>query len=201
MLDPQRPLESATLTGRRVRLEPLEERHLPALARAIRDGALWELPVTLVPHPSDLQGFLEYAEQEFKASRELAFATIDVASGAVVGSTRFMKIERRHRRVEIGFTFIGASWQRSHVNTEAKLLMLTHAFEHWGCIRVELITDVLNDRSRRAIERLGARHEGVMRHHMIMRDGRIRDSALYAVTDADWPSVQKALQRLADLSP
>ena len=200
MLRPDRPLEPVTLTGRRVRLEPLDERHLPALATAIRDGELWTLPVTLVPHPDDLPRFLADAGDAFAASRELAFATIDADSGTVVGSTRFMKIDRAHRRVEIGFTFIAASWQRSHVNTEAKFLMLRHAFEAWRCNRVELITDVLNAKSRRAIERLGAQLEGVMRHHMVMRDGRIRDSALYGITAAEWPSVRATLERRIDIA-
>ena len=105
-----------------------------------------------------------------------------------------MNIDRAHRRVEIGFTFIARSWQRTYVNTEAKFLMLQHAFEGWGCNRVELITDVLNDRSRRAIARLGAVEEGVLRSHMIMRDGRVRDSALSAIVRADWPRIKFNLQ-------
>ncbi len=132
MLNPNSPLEPVTLSGRRVRLEPLASRHLPALADAIRDGELWKLPVTLVPHPDDLGSFLRHADEQFAAGQQLAFATIDAGTDTVVGSTRFMKIDRTHRRLEIGFTFIAASWQRSHVNTEAKFLMLRQAFEVLG---------------------------------------------------------------------
>jgi len=192
-LDAARPLERVVLRGDRVALEPLGAAHLPGIADAIRDGDLWELPVTLVPHPDDLATFLRQALDRGEANLELAFATRDLASGAIAGSTRFMKIDRHHRRVEIGFTFLGRTWQRTHVNTEAKLLMLRHAFEVWRCLRVELLTDVLNMRSRNAIERLGARQEGILRRHMIMRDGRVRDSALYSITDAEWPSVEKRL--------
>lgn len=187
-------IESVTLHGKRVRLEPLNKDHLPGLAAAIGDGELWKLAVTLVPHPDELEAFLAVAESRGASGQELAFATLDLASGQIVGSTRFMKIEAAHRRAEIGFTFIAASWQRSHVNTEAKYLMLKHAFEVWRCARVELITDVLNSRSRQAILRLGATQEGVMRNHMIMRDGRNRDSVLHSVIDRDWPQVSANLE-------
>jgi len=198
---PDRPMqiEKVELRGRRVALEPLARKHLPELAAVIRDGQLWTLPVTLVPHPDDLETFFSTAEARHAARQELAFATIDLASGKVVGSTRFMKIEIGHRRAEIGFTFIAASWQRSHVNTEAKYLMLRHAFETWNCQRVELITDVLNTRSRQAILRIGAKEEGVMRSHMIMRDGRSRDSVLHSVISREWPQVRAGLEgKLAD---
>jgi N-acetyltransferase len=187
-------IEKVTLRGKRVALEPLTRAHLPALVAAIQDGELWKIPVTLVPHPDALETFLAVADERYALRQEVAFATIDLASGQVVGSTRFMKIDSAHRRVEIGFTFIAASWQRSHVNTEAKYLMLRHAFEVWSCVRVELITDVLNSRSRQAILRVGATQEGVMRKHMIMRDGRNRDSVLHSVIDADWPRVKADLE-------
>ena len=119
---------------------------------------------------------------------------VGLASGVVAGSTRFMAINRDHRRVEIGFTFLAQRWQRSYVNTEAKYLMLRHAFEEWECNRVEFITDVLNTKSREAILRLGAKEEGVLRKHMIMRDGRVRDSVLYSVIRSDWPHVRSALE-------
>jgi len=187
-------IEKVELRGPRVLLEPLNEGHLPGLASAIEDGALWELPVTVVPHPRDLPGFLRDAEAQYAARRELAFATVDLASGAVVGSTRFRNIEAAHRRVEIGFTFIAAAWQRTHVNSEAKYLMLRHAFEQWGVNRVELLTDALNTRSRAAIARIGAREEGVLRAHMIMRDGRIRDSVIFSIVAPEWPRVREALE-------
>ena len=188
-------VDKVTLRGNRTVLEPLSRSHLPGLAATIRDGQLWQIPVTLVPHPDDLESFLALAEARYSARQELAFATIDLSSGKVVGSTRFMKIDTTHRRVEIGFTFIAASWQRSYINTEAKYLMMRHAFEVWACARVEFITDVLNARSRQAILRIGAREEGVMRNHMIMRDGRHRDSVLHSVIDREWPQVKAELER------
>lgn len=187
-------VEKTTLGGARVRLEPLCAAHLPALAVAIGDGELWQSPVTFVPPPQQLDGFLADAEAAYAAGRELAFATIDIASGAVVGSTRFREIHAKHLRAEIGFTFIGQSWQRSHVNTEAKYLMLCHAFEHWGCNRVEFLTDFLNAKSRAAIARLGAQQEGVLRNHMVMREGRVRDSVMFSITAAEWPAVKRALE-------
>lgn len=186
-------IEKSTLSGARVRLEPLAERHLGGLAAAITDGDLSALAVTTVPHPQNLPQFFAAAEAAFAAQRELAFATVDIASGAVVGSTRFRCIEMPHRRAEIGFTFIAGSWQRSYINTEAKYLMLAHAFEHWGLNRVEFMTDVRNTASRNAIVRLGAREEGVLRSHMVMRDGHVRDSVVFSVISADWPAVKQRL--------
>jgi RimJ/RimL family protein N-acetyltransferase len=198
VLDPEVPIGRIALRGRRVALEPLEARHLAGLAAAIRDGNLWEIPVTMVPHPDELPQFLRVAEARHALQLELAFATVELASGAVVGSTRFMNINREHRRVEIGFTFIARSWQRSHINTEAKFLMLRHAFEAWGCNRVEFITDALNERSRTAIRRLGAQEEGVLRQHMIMRGGRLRDSVIHSVTSGEWPAVKRRLEAMRD---
>ena len=183
-----------TLESPRVRLEPLDESHLPGLAEAISDGELWNLGVTSVPRPEQLPAFLDAAQSAFAAGRELAFATIDKCSGRIAGSTRFRCIEAAHRRVEIGFTFIGRSWQRSHVNSEAKLLMLEHAFENWQVNRVELLTDLLNHASRNAIARLGAREEGLLRSHMVMRDGRIRDSVIFSIIASEWPIVRAGLQ-------
>lgn len=187
-------MERTALNGRRVRLEPLAEAHLPGLAAAIEDGRLWELPVTIVPHPRDLSQFLGDAQAAHAAGRELAFATLDAASGQVLGSTRFRCFEAAHRRVEIGFTFLAAARQRTHVNTEAKYLMLRHAFETWGCNRVELLTDERNTRSRQAIVRIGAREEGVVRSHMVMRDGHIRNSVLYSLIRPEWPQARLALE-------
>ncbi len=183
------------LEGARVRLEPLEARHLPELGRAIEDGELWKIPVTFVPKPEDLAEFLAETERTGKFGVQLPFATIDKARGQVVGSTRFMQINVGHRRAEIGYTFLGASAQRTHVNTEAKYLMLKHAFEVWGLNRMELLTDALNAKSRAAIARIGAQQEGILRSHMVMRDGRIRDSVLFGMTAADWPERKVALER------
>lgn len=186
-------IQKVVLESPRVRLEPLDKRHAAGLARAIEDGELWKIPVTVVPHPRDLEAFFDATEAAFQQQRELAFATIDKSSGAIVGSTRFRCIERAHRRLEIGFTFLAQSHQRSHINTEAKYLMLEHAFEHWCCNRVELLTDMLNERSRAAIARIGARQEGIVRSHMIMRDGRVRDSVLFSIIAPEWPAVKQTL--------
>ena len=177
-------VEKVVLAGKSVRLVPLSPVHLPGLAEAICDGNLWEIPVTFVPHPNDLPKFLEDAESAYASGKELAFATVDVQSSMVVGSTRFRCIDTLHRRLEIGFTFLGASWQRTHINTEAKYLMLSHAFEVWGCNRVELLTDERNAKSRNAILRTGAQEEGILRSHMVMRDGHIRNSVIYSITSS-----------------
>lgn len=190
-------IEKLSLIGVRVRLEPLAETHIPALASAVSDGCLWELPVTTVPHPRDLVSFVQNAHHKLLAQEELAFATIDRSTNTVIGSTRFRSIKREHRCLEIGFTFLARSWQRTHVNTEAKYLMLCHAFEQWNANRVEFVTDVLNTASRRAITRLGATQEGILRSHMVMpRDGRVRDSVLYSITRTEWPQVKQHLHDL-----
>ncbi|MGW0754222.1 GNAT family N-acetyltransferase [Streptomyces sp. NPDC002587] len=182
------------LAGERVRLEPLAHRHHDGLCEAVRDGRLWELPVTTVPHPRDVAAFIEEALAAHEAGTQIAYATVDLATGRVAGSTRLMMISTPHRRLEIGYTFLGASWQGTGLNTEAKLLMLTHAFEAMGMNRVELLTDVRNSRSRAAIARLGTTHEGVLRHHMVMRDGWVRDTAVYSITRPEWPDAKRALQ-------
>lgn len=150
---------TAELVGERVRLEPLELRHHDGLCEAVRDGSLWELAVTIVPHPDDVRGFIEDAIAARAAGTQIPYATVDAATGRVIGSTRLMVINTANRRLEIGWTFLAASWQRSGANTEAKLLMLTHAFEALGMNRVELLTDVRNAKSRAAITRIGAKPE------------------------------------------
>ena len=189
-------LAKTTLHGRTIRLEPLAARHLPGLALAIKDGALCELPVTLVPRAHELDKFLENADQQYSTGFGLSFATIEQTSGTVVGSTRFRATEIAHRRAEIGFTFIAQSWQRTAINTEAKYLMLKHAFEQWQFNRVEFLTDYLNAQSRAAIARLGATQEGILRSHMVMRDGRIRDSVLFSIISADWPEIKSKLEAM-----
>ena len=183
-----------TLCGRRVRLEPLDaERHRAGLEAAIADGDLSSLWVTTVPRPDQMDELFAAVEAATAAGTELAFATVDAETERVAGSTRFMAIDPIHRRVEIGSTFLAASYQRTHVNTEAKLLMLTHAFDVWDVNRVELLTDKLNERSRAAIVRIGAQPEGILRAHKAMPDGRIRDSAIYSIVRPEWPGVQAAL--------
>ncbi|MEU7723786.1 GNAT family protein [Streptomyces sp. NPDC040724] len=181
------------LAGDRVRLEPLAHRHHDGLCEAIRDGRLWELPVTSVPHPDEVRGFIDDALAARAQGTQIAYATVDVATGRIAGSTRLMAINTVYRRLEIGFTFLGGTWQGTGANTEAKLLMLAHAFEAMGMNRVEFLTDVRNSRSRAAISGLGATHEGVLRHHMVMRDGWIRDSAVYSITRPEWPDAKREL--------
>jgi RimJ/RimL family protein N-acetyltransferase len=192
--NPPMKVEKVTLCGLHIRLEPLDaERHRAGLEAAVADGDLSALWVTTVPRPDQMDDLFGGVEAAFAAGRELAFATVDAETGRIAGSTRFMAIEPIHRRVEFGSTFLAASYQRTHVNTEAKLLMLTHAFDVWNVNRVELLTDKLNERSRAAIVRIGAQPEGILRAHKVMPDGRIRDSAIYSVTRSEWPGVGAAL--------
>jgi RimJ/RimL family protein N-acetyltransferase len=185
--------EKVSLEGRYVRLEPLSEVHREELIEAISDGELWNLFVTLVPRVEGIDEFIENAISAYESGDGLAFATIDKASGRVVGSTRFMKTQLANKRLEIGFTFIAKSYQKTMINTEAKLLMLTHAFDGMALNRVEFITDYLNNASRNAILRLGAKQEGIMRNHMIMPDGRVRDSVLFSITNYDWAGIKQNL--------
>jgi RimJ/RimL family protein N-acetyltransferase len=187
-------IEPVTLEGRHVRLEPLAMTHHDALWEIARDPELWRWNTTDVREPQDLWRYMETALREQAEGRSLPFATVAKAAGRPVGSTRFGNIDRPHRRVEIGWTWLGRPWQRTGVNAEAKLLMLTHAFETLGCIRVELKTDALNQQSRTAIARLGAREEGTMRKHMITERGRFRDSVYYSILDEEWPAVKSGLE-------
>ncbi|MBI3248326.1 MAG: GNAT family N-acetyltransferase [Deltaproteobacteria bacterium] len=182
-----------TLEGQFVRLEPLSTKHREELCAAVADGELWNLFVTLVPRPSQIDEFLRNACDDHERGEGLAFATTEINSNQVVGSTRFMKANLPNKRVEIGYTFLGKSWQKTRINTEAKYLMLEYAFESLGMNRVELLTDYLNSNSRRAILRLGAKEEGILRSHMVMPDGRIRDSVLYSIIRAEWPGVKQLL--------
>lgn len=138
--------------------------------------------------------YIETALGEFERKVSLPFITIEKSSGKIVGSTRFGNVETRHRKAKIGWTWINPRWQRTNMNTEAKLLMLTHAFETWNCVRVELKTDVLNEKSRRAILRLGAKEEGILRNHLITDAGRFRDTVYFSIIDAEWQTVKAALK-------
>jgi len=182
-----------TLEGNFVRLEPLSIHHKQGLCDAIRDGELWNLFVTIVPHPDAIDAFFANAQTTLENNEGMAFATIDKATNKIAGSTRFMKSNLPNKRAEIGFTFLGKSWQKTHINTESKLLMLTHAFETMGLNRVELLTDYLNTTSRNAILRLGAKEEGILRNHMIMPDGRVRDSVIYSIINSEWAGVKQHL--------
>ena len=188
-------LDKITLEGEYVRLEPLMLKHKKQLCDAIRDGELWNLWVTLVPHPSEIDGFFDFADSSYETGFGLTFATKDKRSGKVVGSTRFMRTEVGHKRTEIGYTFLAKSAQKTAINTEAKLLMLTHAFEVLNLNRVEIVTDVLNENSRRAILRLGAKEEGILRSHMVMPNGRVRDSVIHSIVKEEWVEVKQKLKK------
>ncbi len=190
------PLSPITLTGRRVELQPLSSAHAADLQSAA--GDLYKLWVTSVPKAENMPAFIREALALQDAGAALPFAIVEKQSGRAVGTTRFAHIRREHHSVEIGWTWIGLPWQRTFVNTEAKYQLLQYAFERLGCLRVEFKTDVLNERSQRAIERIGAKREGVFRKHMIMGDGRVRDSVYYAMTHDDWPNAKAELERKMD---
>ena len=182
------------LEGDHVRLEPLSAAYEESLIAAAGDGELWNSSFTIVPSRATMADYIASALNAQAQGRELPFVVIQKSSGQVVGSTRFYYIEPNDRHVEIGYTWLAVSAQRTAVNTEAKLLLLTHAFEHWRCIRVAFITDVLNQQSRAAILRLGAKQEGVLRNHMVMPDGRYRDSVCFSIIEAEWPEVKARLE-------
>jgi N-acetyltransferase len=187
-------IEPVTLEGEHVRLEPLTLGHFNGLCEVGLDEDLWRWIPAPVCTPDDLRAYIEKALQERDAGNALPFATIHRKSGRAVGCTRYGSIDRMHRRVEIGWTWIGRDWQRTAVNTEAKYLMLCHAFERLGCIRVELKTDSMNERSRNAILRLGAKEEGILRNHMITSSGRLRHTVYYSILDTEWPAVKSRLE-------
>ena len=182
-----------TLEGHGVRLEPLAVKHRDALAAAAADGRLWELWFTSVPTAEETAGYIAQALAGQAAGTMLPWAVRDLATGAIVGSTRYHDIVAPADRVEIGWTWYAASRQRSHVNTACKLLLFTHAFEDLGCAVVGLRTDNFNFASQRAIEALGAKKDGVLRHHWPRRDGSVRDSVIYSLLAGEWPDVRKHL--------
>ena len=185
-----------TLEGSFVRLEPLSMAHHAGLSEVGLDQELWEWIPEPVRTPEEMRAYIEEALAAQAAGTALPFATVERSSGRAVGSTRFANIDRRHRRVEIGWTWLARPWQRTRANTDAKNLMLGHAFETWGAIRVELKTDSLNARSRAAILRLGAKEEGILRNHMVTSSGRIRHTVYYSITDSEWPAVKSRLERM-----
>jgi len=183
-----------TLTGRHVRLEPLTPDHLGALAGVLLSEELWRWLPRPVKSSADLQLWIEEALAEQRRGESLPFATVSLADNRVVGTTRFMAIAAAHRRVEIGGTLLGRPWQRTAANTEAKFLMLRHAFETWHCARVELKTHSRNERSRAAILRLGAVEEATLRSHMQQPDGTRRDTVYFSILDSEWPAVRARLE-------
>ena len=189
-------LSPVFLRGNHVELHPLSQSHAGDLSAAIAVGDLWKLAVSNLPAPGGMQAYIAEALGLQSAGKALPFALIDKSTGHAVGSTRFGNFEPAHRRVEIGWTWLGTTWQRTAFNTEAKYLLLGHAFESLGLNRVEFKTDLVNDRSRKAILRLGALEEGVLRRHMIVRDGRVLDSVYYSIIAEEWPAVKANLRRM-----
>jgi RimJ/RimL family protein N-acetyltransferase len=189
----------STLEGNRILLRPLQYTDADALVEAAGDGELWNLTVTVVPSPTTVDSYLKRALDGRDAGTVLPFVIVLKATGKVIGSTRFWKVDRLNRKLEIGSSWIGASWQKTFVNTEAKYLMLRHAFDVLGCVRVQFTTDENNQTSRNAILRLGAQQEGIVRHERIMPDGRKRNSVRFSIIDDEWPQVQQHLEKkLAD---
>jgi RimJ/RimL family protein N-acetyltransferase len=184
---------SPLLQGKLVRLEPLDARHVPGLLSAAADPVTWTWIPARLDHETAIRTWLADALRARDAGTELPFATLEATTGRVVGSTRYMAIVPAHRRLEIGWTWLAPAAWGTGINVESKLLLLTHAFDTLGAMRVELKTDARNERSRAAILALGAEFEGIFRKHMRMPDGRIRDSAWYAITDDDWPAVRARL--------
>jgi len=191
-----------TLEGHGVRLEPLDAAHAAPIAEAVRDGELWRLWFTGVPQPEQAAVYVAAALEGQRAGSMLPWAVRELRSGDIVGSTRYHDIVPAIDRVEIGYTWYAARWQRSHVNTACKLLLLQHAFDTLGCLVVGLRTDNFNFASQRAIEGLGAKKDGVLRHHQARRDGTVRDSVMYSILATEWRDVKRHLElRLARHAP
>ena len=183
------------LEGKRVRLEPLTQAHHAQLCEIGLDEELWKLTTTIIRTPEDMKKYIDAAAKDFSDSKALPFAIIEKPSNKAVGSTRFGNIDTTHRRVEIGWTWIARQWQRTFINTEAKYLLLSHAFDTLGCMRVEFKTDSTNSRSRNALMRIGAKEEGVFRNHMIVPGGRIRHSVYFSIIDSEWNEVKRELEK------
>ena len=192
------PVRPVTLASEHLRLEPLGLQHVEGLKRAAADGELWNIRLTSVPEPDDTRGYIERALQGFAEGHRLAFAVIDAASGDVIGSSSYHDIVPAVERLEIGYTWYAKSRQRTSVNAGAKLLLMTHAFDTLDAKLVGWRTDNFNFASQRAIERLGARRDGVLRHHALRRDGSVRDTLMYSMSVGEWPEARLELQaRLA----
>lgn len=194
-MDP-RPI---TLLGEHVMLVPLAREHAEGLFAAAQDDAVWRWMPN--PRPRELGAMRAWIDDALRAAESgdaVPFALVERASGALAGSTRYFDVRRAHRGLEIGWTWVGTPWQRTALNTEAKLLLLAHAFETLGAMRVQLKTDLRNERSQRAIERVGAVREGVLRAHMLCWDGSVRDTVMYSIVDREWPAAkERLLRRLA----
>jgi RimJ/RimL family protein N-acetyltransferase len=184
-----------TLMGKLVELRPLQQDHAALLLQAAADGQLWNMKITVVPGPQTVDSYVAAALQGRDAGTVMPFVIVRRDTGEAVGSTRFWKIDRANRKVEIGHTWLSESVQRSGINTEAKYLLLTHAFEVMEAVRVQFTTDELNEKSRAAILRIGAKQEGIVRHERIMPDGRKRNSVRFSIIDSEWADVKAMLQQ------
>ena len=195
MSAPPSRVEPVTLSGRKVRLEPLELSHVARLAEVALDPDLWQWTLARPTDEAGLRAWAESAIAGRDAGTEFPFVTLDASTGRPIGSSRYLNIVLEHRRLEIGWTWVAKPWQRTGANREAKLLMLGHAFDTLGCRRVEFKTDSLNEPSRTALLGIGAQFEGIFRNHMVMPGGRMRHSAYYSVIDEEWPAVRAGLER------
>jgi RimJ/RimL family protein N-acetyltransferase len=184
-----------TLMGKLVELRPLQQDHAALLLQAAADGQLWNMKITVVPGPQTVDSYVAAALQGRGAGTVMPFVIVRCDTGETVGSTRFWKIDRANRKMEIGHTWLSESVQRSGINTEAKYLLLTHAFEVMEAVRVQFTTDELNEKSRAAILRIGAKQEGIVRHERIMPDGRKRNSVRFSIIDSEWADVKAMLQQ------
>lgn len=184
-----------TLTGKTVELQPLQKEHAAQLVQAAADGELWNMKVTVIPGPDTVAQYIATALEGRANQTVMPFVIVRRDTGQIVGSTRFWKIDLANRKMEIGHTWLGSSTQRSGINTEAKLLLLTHAFEALQAIRVQFTTDELNEKSRAAILRIGAKQEGIVRNERIMPDGRKRNSVRFSIIDTEWNEVKAMLQQ------
>lgn len=190
-------VKPVVLTGQHVRLEPLAEKHIPGLAEIGVGQTFWDFMVYGdIATIEDMRGWVQDILSRAERGTDLPFVAIHLASGRVAGASRYLNIMPKDRGLEVGGTWYGLEFQRTPVNTECKYLLLQHAFETLGCIRVQLKTDLRNERSQKAIERIGAVKEGVLRNHMILPDGRIRDSVFYSILDTEWPEVKKRLEEM-----
>ncbi len=188
-------LEPVTLIGNLVQLEPLSQEHHDGLVEAVRDGELWNLWYTAIPRPADMRTEIDRRLSLQQAGSMLPFTTRRLDTGRIVGMTTFMNADHDNRRVEIGSTWNAASTQRSGTNDDSKLLLLSLAFDTWSCIAVEFRTAWMNQQSRAAISRLGAKQDGVLRHHQRLADGSVRDTVVFSITEAEWPAVRNELDR------
>lgn len=186
-------IEPVVLEGNYVRLEPMRVDHLPAICKAGLEPSIWEWTANIVKDASDLEKYVRNALADQMLGVALPFVTFERKTGTLVGSTRFGNIDTVNKKAEIGWTWINPKWQRTAINTEAKLLMLSHAFETWKCIRVEFKTDANNQQSRNAIARIGGVEEGTLRNHMITESGRFRDSVYFSIIESEWEAVKADL--------